>query len=138
MGEGDNGMSVRYSSTGDAPELAEAKAPSARLQVIAAKVPRVCIIRAFTCFGSPSEMVDEVLRYVGSMNPEVEWTAHTYEGRPFYWHDIVGVSPYGGGVYRWDYSDDGYQGRDSNRYRKFVGLLHRPTGWGEIAEGNAK
>lgn len=100
--------------------------------VVAAKVPRVCIIRAFTpTFGnSPCSLIREVLPYVGSMNPEIEWTGYTYEGRPYYWHDLVGVSPYGGGVYRWNYSGDiSYNGADSDTYREFVGLLHRPTGW---------
>lgn len=114
------------------PELVDARAPSVPLQVVAAKVPRVCIVRAFAQFVRPEEMIEEVQRYVGQLRDDVEWTAHRYEGRPSWWHQITGQTPYGGGVYRWNYSGDGYQGRDSNCYRELVGLLHVPCGWAAI------
>jgi hypothetical protein len=57
-----------------------------RTRTVACKVPGLGIVRAIDPRGwtRPEELVDAVLRIVGSLRPDVEWTGYTYGGVPGY------------------------------------------------------
>lgn len=49
------------------------------LTVVAAKKPGHWIIRGWMPFAKPEELRTEVERIVGTLDPDIEWTTHTYD-----------------------------------------------------------
>ena len=87
------------------------------LVVVAAKVPGKCIIRAWKPFARVDELRREVERYVGRLDPTIEWTYYTYElpaylvyGSRFDGGDLDGWD-WPMGVYEFPYTgDSSYRG----------------------------
>lgn len=76
------------------------------LTVVAAKKPGHWIIRAISPFAPEDALRKQVEQIVGVMDPEIEWTTHTYEGWPGYVVYGQGDLPRLGwptGVYRFDW-----------------------------------
>lgn len=54
------------------------------LTVVAAKKPGHWIVRAMCPFLTESALRSAAEKYVGTLDPDIEWTCHVYEGWPGY------------------------------------------------------
>lgn len=88
-------------------ETADARAGSVPLTVVAAAKRGHWIVRAMCPFASPHRLRLAVERYVGTLDPEIKWTSHTYEGWPgyvVYGHGDLPRLGWPTGVYRFDWT----------------------------------
>ncbi len=94
--------------------LTDARAGSVSLTVVAAKKPGHWIVRAMSPFTDAARLRSMAESHVGTPDPEIEWTSHTYGGWPGYVVYGSGDLPRLGwptGVYRFDWvAGDVYSG----------------------------
>lgn len=104
------------------------RAGTVPLQVVACATPRG-IVRAITHWTTAQEMIDEVLKAVGVLATETEWTGYTYEGLPYYIDDAYAVPS---GVYLFPWRTPDRWNDPRHRISERDGqLLWRPRGWCE-------
>lgn len=88
-------------------ELADRRAGRVPLRVVAAKKPGSWIVRALGPFYDWPVLQAAAQRYVGVLDPEVEWSQHEYDGYPAYVvygsGDIPKMVAASVGVYRFDW-----------------------------------
>jgi hypothetical protein len=87
--------------------LEDVRARCVSLNVVAAKKPGLWIVRAVSPFTGTFVLRRCVEQYVGTLDAEIEWTTHEYDGWPGYIVYGEGDLPridWPSGVYKFEYS----------------------------------